>query len=1131
MAAINKRKLLESAQRHLQKGAVDKALADYQAVLQADPRDTNVRLKVGDLLQKAGRNDEAIAAYLKVADQFQRDGFDAKAVALYKQVTKIDPKRHDVYVPLADLYQRLGLVSEAMGALQVAAEAYQREGRKREALDLLRRMASLDPGNVTSRLKVAELLKQEGLVEEAVAEFREAAAELDRQGDWEARANVLERIIELRPEAIDELEALARLWLDHDQARRAHGVAQKLVAADPSRPDSLEILAHAYAGLGQEELAIDAFRQCAEAWRMRGEEDKAREIVQRHLPTQDFASLAAPVPEATGGVEAGASADLFGGSDELGAEAPAGEGMFGSEPIELDGSGVVDLGAGARDFENDMAVVREGASLRDDSAPAPPAAPPPADTERTSAPAAPRAAPAAAAAAGAASDAGAEDLEQLLAEAAVYARYGKHERALACLEKALAQQPDHGGALEQLGEVHAAAGASEQAVTAWVRAAELAAAAGDAARVVVLRERIEALDPAAAAGLPLPSAGDGGAGEEPAASAADTEQASDDEGLGDIEIDVDDSALATSDGAEGGAGEDIDLELDLDGAEASPAASAADAPAVAHEPEAASAPASPPAAAADDDDIVFDGEDSASETAAPSEASAEEQESPAPRELAWELDDDDTATEGVAAGAPTDAAGTAQPEPAGEEVSASTAQQIQEDREEAGFYFDQGLLNEAEAVYRRILARAPSHPGALLRLGEIAVRRGDPAAAGATSVAETPVAPPPAPPVAAAPREPAPEIEPPDALDLTAPTLDDAAWARPMEAPAGGDDATTAGLAAPAGAGDDATLRPTPAAEPPPAPASPPPPPPPATRVAAQAAPPAFAAPAADEPELTARDLAQEQDGPGASFDLAAELSEALSEPSTRGGAADDDGFASLFREFKRGVSQTLGEHDVETHFDLGIAYREMGLFEDAIGEFRYALGSPARRIDALQLMALCALDLGRAQDAVGHLEQALASPDVPPEREAPLRYELGRAYEALPDRVRALAAFQRVQQLDPGFQDVAERVAALERGEAGAPTPGADAETYESFDDLVAEATEEAAAPAYESFDDVVAEANEDEDDVPSADPPLAATLAADSDAADDDTEPDAASGRGPAQPAEPTAPAQRRRRKVSFV
>ncbi len=163
MAAINKRKLLESAQKNLQKGAVDKALKDYQTLLDADPRDANVRLKVGDLKLRLGKADEAIAAYLKVADQFTRDGFDAKAVAIYKQVSKLDGKRYDVYIPLADLYQRLGLSSEAMVALQTAAEAYQRDGRKREALDLLRRMASLDPTNTTSRLKVAELLLQEGL--------------------------------------------------------------------------------------------------------------------------------------------------------------------------------------------------------------------------------------------------------------------------------------------------------------------------------------------------------------------------------------------------------------------------------------------------------------------------------------------------------------------------------------------------------------------------------------------------------------------------------------------------------------------------------------------------------------------------------------------------------------------------------------------------------------------------------------------------------------------------------------------------------------------------------------------------------------------------------------------------------
>ena len=88
--AINKRKILQSAQKHVQKGNLEKAAQDYQKVCKADPKDTSVRLKLGDLFLKLSRNDDAVATYLKVAEQFMKEGFDAKAVALYKQITKID---------------------------------------------------------------------------------------------------------------------------------------------------------------------------------------------------------------------------------------------------------------------------------------------------------------------------------------------------------------------------------------------------------------------------------------------------------------------------------------------------------------------------------------------------------------------------------------------------------------------------------------------------------------------------------------------------------------------------------------------------------------------------------------------------------------------------------------------------------------------------------------------------------------------------------------------------------------------------------------------------------------------------------------------------------------------------------
>ena len=145
--AINKRKILQSAQKHVQKGNLEKAVADYQKVCKADPKDTSVRLKLGDLYLKLGRSADATDAYRKVAEQFMNEGFDAKAVALYKQITKLDPKCHEVSVPLAELYQRMGLINDAMAALQTAADAAHKDGDKDEALALLRRMAALDPAN------------------------------------------------------------------------------------------------------------------------------------------------------------------------------------------------------------------------------------------------------------------------------------------------------------------------------------------------------------------------------------------------------------------------------------------------------------------------------------------------------------------------------------------------------------------------------------------------------------------------------------------------------------------------------------------------------------------------------------------------------------------------------------------------------------------------------------------------------------------------------------------------------------------------------------------------------------------------------------------------------------------------
>jgi len=207
-------------------------------------------------------------------------------------------------------------------------------------------------------------------------------------------------------------------------------------------------------------------------------------------------------------------------------------------------------------------------------------------------------------------------------------------------------------------------------------------------------------------------------------------------------------------------------------------------------------------------------------------------------------------------------------------------------------------------------------------------------------------------------------------------------------------------------------------------------------------------------------------------------------------------------------------------------------------------MAAPERQLACLHMMGVCALDVGRAADAVAHLEQALSLPELPSELRLPLRYDLGRAYAATRDVERARAAFEEVAAADPGFRDVAQELARLaappplEIAEHAEPA----AEAYESLDTLVSEGAGPAATPRYESFDDLFGdEADEAPEALPDAPPGPELELAVDESPSlapaepAPDPEPERAlepeRAASPDVPAAPEPVAQRRRRKISFV
>ena len=148
----------------------------------------------------------------------------------------------------------------------------------------------------------------------------------------------------------------------------------------------------------------------------------------------------------------------------------------------------------------------------------------------------------------------------------------------------------------------------------------------------------------------------------------------------------------------------------------------------------------------------------------------------------------------------------------------------------------------------------------------------------------------------------------------------------------------------------------------------------------------------------------------------------AYEEPSGDEGAD----FAKMLSQFKSKVSESIDADDVRAHHDLGTAYKEMGLFDEAISEFQLALRASGDHLPTYELLGITFMEIGKPEATVNALERAL---DVDFEIEDELLgiyYYLARAHEMLGNTNRALELYDKVFSLDINFADVTDRLRAL---------------------------------------------------------------------------------------------------------
>jgi pilus assembly protein FimV len=197
--AFNKSKALENALKFLNQGKVAQAIGEYQLILRADPKDQATLMTVGDLFARQGDMTQAIEYFERLAQVYLNDGFNSKAIAIYKKIAKLAPNELAPLERLADLYVQQGVLSEARPLFLQIAEAHLKANHAQKAIEVLHRLLEVEPENQRVQMRLAELYGMMGLKKEAALTYQAYAHRLFDRGETEEAEKLVERALEVDP--------------------------------------------------------------------------------------------------------------------------------------------------------------------------------------------------------------------------------------------------------------------------------------------------------------------------------------------------------------------------------------------------------------------------------------------------------------------------------------------------------------------------------------------------------------------------------------------------------------------------------------------------------------------------------------------------------------------------------------------------------------------------------------------------------------------------------------------------------------------------------------------------------------------------------------------------------------------
>jgi len=244
--AFDKAKVLKAAEKFLSQGKINAAIKEYRQIVDNDADDLTTLNMLGDLYVRSGKKDEAVSCFERIAEHYSAQEFNLKAIAMYKKIERLRTRDPIIALKLAELYATQGLVHDARAQYLVVVDAYTHSGENRKALDILHKIADLDPNNTEIRLKLAEGYLKENMRREAAAAFVQAANRLQQTAAHDKALDAYSKALQLVRDDREALRGMLETHIARGTADEAAEVLERVVEGNEDDNELVSMLARAY---------------------------------------------------------------------------------------------------------------------------------------------------------------------------------------------------------------------------------------------------------------------------------------------------------------------------------------------------------------------------------------------------------------------------------------------------------------------------------------------------------------------------------------------------------------------------------------------------------------------------------------------------------------------------------------------------------------------------------------------------------------------------------------------------------------------------------------------------------------------------------------------------------------------